>query len=134
MQNGLLVHDGPTGTVSSWSLDLILAHAIDSKRLVRHEFVVVQLPVSDEEHHADDEETDSWRGPNPYQHWILDSGYDNLCDGAAESVLEEKNRHDDSFHVFRRAGISDFVGGDLAEALRNSAEHDHGELDPNRER
>lgn len=99
----LLVHNRPTFTSPSdrLTLDLTLTCTIDRKGLIRHELVVVQFSVSEEKHNAYDEETDSWRGPNPNQLRILDSGYDDLCDGATEGVLEEKYRHNHGFHVFR---------------------------------
>lgn len=48
--------------------------------------------------------------------------------------MEEKNGHNDGFHVLGRASVGDFVGGHLAKALGDGAKHDHGELNPDRER
>lgn len=98
--------------------------------LIRHELIVVELPVAEPENDRLDEQGNRRSRPDPDQIRVADDGRQDQTERVRQRRREEEERHDEGLHAWRGARIRQLVGGDVAETLGDGAESDVGNLQP----
>lgn len=127
------------------SLNLLLATVVGYKTslasrgvviiiLIRHELIIVNVLVSEPEDNGLDKQSDGRTGPNPNEVRIRDDRCQDLAQRRGQRGHEQENGHDKGPHSLRTARVRQLICRHVAEAFRQGAKSDVGNLDPNAER